>query len=131
MTVISLGVCKIYSSNFTFVTVLKNGTVVTLSSIDDGAGFCGGDSSYLQTQLLMVDKICWMDYAFAAALNDGNLVTVGDGDYERSASIVGNASLGIDKICSTCCELAVSMKDGIIATWSDKDYGSSGGAKDT
>ena len=105
--------------------------MVTLGRMDVGDYNHGGDLCWLWKHFLMVEKIMWIDYAFAVVLKDGTVVIEIDQNYFGISTITKQAFLTLNATCWTHCALAVIIKDrtGIICR--DKDYGGySDGVKD-
>ena len=72
---------QIQASGRAFSAILGDGSVVTW-----GAGWAGGESSAVQTQLKNVQQVHTYDFSFVAILDDGSTVAWGH------ASLCGDSS---------------------------------------
>ncbi len=77
----------------------------------------GGDSSIGQEKQKSIRKSYSNDYAFAAKLSDGRVVTWGDAGYGGDILSVHDKLNNVDTIYSTVLAFSAKLSDGRVVTW--------------
>ena len=77
----------------------------------------------LQFLSISVEYVYSTNYAFAAKLHDGTVVTWGDSLFGGDSSVVQSRLVNVDTIYSTKFAFAAKLQNGTIVTWGDSECG--------